>query len=499
MLSTGIKEVVRAFKHNETNPVEICEKALELVKKFKKYNSFITVTPELALRQAHKSLERYRTGSPLSDLDGVPVSIKDNYCVEGTPTTCASKMLENYTAPYTATVVEKLINAGAVIIGKTNMDEFAMGCGSVQSIYGPVRNPWRSYGLKTSTNTADFHVAGGSSGGSAVSVATGTVFGSLGTDTGGSVRNPAALCGVVGLKPTYGLLSRHGVISLVNSMDVPAIHAGCVDDAALFLESMLGQDLRDSTSVSITLNWHQFQSPSVQGIKVGIPVEYHSPHMSPEIVTAWQKIADLLAAEGANVEQISLPHTAYSIACYSVLNSCEVASNFARYDGIEYGHRAEDEKSTENLYATSRHEGFNTVVRERILAGNYFLLKQNYDNYFIRALKVRRLIAEDFNKVFHQGVQCLLCPVTIETAARYSKFTEKSEREQVSLLDYCTQPMNMAGIPAISIPVQLSSEGLPIGLQLVGPMFSEPLLISVAKLIESKVNFSRSHLQKSLN
>lgn len=474
-----------------------------MIEKTQLLNAFITVTGDLARKQSNESTQRFREGKSLGPLDGIPIAIKDNYCIAGIRTTCGSRMLQNYTPPYTATIVQRLLDRGVVLVGKTNMDEFAMGCGSVDSVFGPVRNPW---GLNTpsqltsgklhsknsdqSLSNDDFHIAGGSSGGSAVAVASGCALGALASDTGGSIRNPAALCGVVGVKPTYGLLSRHGLIPLVNSMDVPGFHARTTDDAALLFDAMIGRDPLDSTSVNEPIGSLSLpDNISVSGLRIGIPKEYHTTGMDTEIVASWQQTADLLANAGADVHHVSLPHTQYSIACYSVLNNCEVASNFARYDGIEYGHRAQNEESTEALFATSRHEGFNDTVRGRILAGNYFLLRKNYEKYFLHALKVRRLIAEDFRMVFKSGTQFLLSPVTIGPAPLYSQFTQKDEREQTALQDVCTQPANMAGIPAVSVPIQLSAAGLPISLQVMGPMYSDIQLLTLTKWIENNVMF----------
>ncbi|CAG2211683.1 QRSL1 [Mytilus edulis] len=377
------------------------------------------------------------------------------FCTTGIRTSCATTMLQNYIPPYTATVVQRLQDEGAYLIGKTNMDEFAMGSGSVDGIHGPVRNPWKykftSSNLENQqtkpieqvsmrnyhTSTDDWHIAGGSSGGSAAAVASGVCFGALGSDTGGSTRNPAAYCGVVGFKPTYGMLSRHGLVPLVNSMDVPA----------LFSKTMYGHDVHDSTTVTDEFN--HFTLPDNMDIKdlhIGIPKEYHAPRLSKDVHNAWEEAADMFEKAGQRWHRFSLPHTQYSILCYIVLNCCEVASNMARYDGIEFGHRAANEDSTEELYAATRHEGFNDVVRGRILAGNYFLLRQNYEKYFAKAMQVRRLISEDFKKVYASGVDILLTPTTLTTAPTYKWFTERDNRTSSEEQDIFTQPVNMAGM-----------------------------------------------------
>lgn len=320
---------------------------------------------------------------------------------------------------------------------------------------------------------------------------------SIGSDTGGSTRNPASYCGVVGLKPTYGLISRHGLIPLVNSMDVPGIFTRCVTDCVDILNAIAGPDYRDSTTIKKPYNPINLIEPEhfdITKIRIGIPKEYHCSGLSPEVLQTWRKIADVLEIEGAQVKQVSLPHTAASIFVYSILNQCEVASNMARFDGIEYGHRGNDESSTEELYAKSRAEGFNNVIKTRILAGNYFLLRKNYNLYFEKALRVRRLIYQDFQRVFVNGnddekADILLTPVTLTDAPLYKDFVSVSNRDQCALQDFCTQPANMAGVPAVSIPIRNSSQGLPISLQLMSNNLNEELLLNVARWIESQVNF----------
>lgn len=299
----------------------------------------------------------------------------------------------------------------------------------------------------------------------------------------------------MGYKPTYGLVSRHGLIPLVNSMDVPGIITRSIDDCSIMLNAMAGPDIYDSTTIDEP--FEPFMLPksselSIKGVKIGIPVEYHCEGLSTDVLEAWTKVADLLEDSGAIVKQVSLPHTALSIAVYTILNQCEVASNMARYDGIEYGHRADDETSTEQLYAKTRAEGFNGVVMNRIMAGNYFLLRKNYDIFFQRALKIRRLIAYDFINVFHgdsENVDLLLTPTTLSDAPIYEEFIKSSNNEQCAIQDYCTQPSNMAGIPAVSIPICLSKNKLPISLQLMAPKMKDRELLTAAKWIEKNVNF----------
>ncbi|XP_064629764.1 glutamyl-tRNA(Gln) amidotransferase subunit A, mitochondrial-like [Lineus longissimus] len=524
-MNCSIKEVNRLLRSGIVNPKEICQKCLRRAKALKELNMFITETPEMAQQQAEMSSERQRGGTvkSLGDLDGIPIAVKDNFSTKGVRTTCASRMLKDYIPPYTARVVQKMTVEGAVMMGKTNMDEFAMGSGSTDSIYGPVRNPWKydfsrvkvepkeedgqvskskkkkmkkaKPVIQVAEDDEDWYIAGGSSGGSAVTVATGVAFAALGSDTGGSSRIPASFCGVVGLKPTYGLLSRYGLIPLVNSLDVPGIFTRYVDDAATVLNVLAGHDVSDSTTVRDVFK--KFSLPdeiSIKGLHIGIPQEYHGPGLETEVLDAWTKAADVFEKAGAKVSRVSMPHTQYSIVCYSVLGPVEVASNMARYDGIEYGHRTDVTDSIDELYSSSRHEGFNEVVRGRILAGNYFLLKKNYDKFFIKAQKVRRLISQDFVNVYKSGVDVLLTPTTIVAPPKYKDFMQDDNRTRSAQYDVCVQPVNMAGLPAVTVPSYLSSNGLPIGLQFIGQAFKEKELLTVAKWFEQKVNFPHLNL-----
>ncbi|XP_066999009.2 glutamyl-tRNA(Gln) amidotransferase subunit A, mitochondrial [Anabrus simplex] len=519
MLALSLRQVSQKLCDGALAPSNLCEASISRAKSIKELNAFIRITEDIARRQAEEADLRFKQGNPQSVFDGIPIAVKDNFCTRDVETTCGSRMLEHFKPKYNATVVQKLQDAGAVLLGKCNMDEFAMGCGTVDSLYGPTKNIWQSkfdrlfvstanaeLGAKIKSGCREFHhdaaeeeedwfIAGGSSGGSAVAVASGAVFAALGSDTGGSTRNPAAYCGVVGLKPSYGLLSRHGLIPLVNSMDVPGILTRTVDDNATLFNLLVGRDPLDSTTVDNELSPICLEDiPSVDGLRVGIPVEYHCPGLSEEVLVAWSKVADMLEEGGATVVQVSMPHTQASIACYSVLNQCEVASNMARYDGIEFGLRPPENKSTEELYAASRSQGFGQVVRSRILAGNYFLLSRNYSAYFVQALKVRRLIAQDFDKVWRSGVDVLLTPTTLTDAPRFSQFIDLDNRQQCSTQDFCTQPANLAGCPAISIPVSQSKHGLPVSLQLISKNYREDILFTVAKWIESAVKFPQLEL-----
>lgn len=329
-------------------------------------------------------------------------------------------------------------------------------------------------------------------------MATGTCYAALGSDTGGSTRNPASYCGLVGLKPTYGLVSRYGLIPLLNSMDVPGILTRTVDDAALILNAIAGHDPLDSTTVQreyrpVTLP----ETIDVGNLRIGIPKEYGVRGISEEVQACWDEVCRWLAEAGANVAPVSLPHTDYSIVCYSVLNRCDVASNLACYDGVEYGHRAEDCSTAHELYSKTRSEGFNDVVKGRILVGNYFLLAENYDEYYVKAMKMRRLIAQDFDALWDNNVDLLLSPTTLTEAPRYDDFASLDNQTQCLIQDHCTQPANMAGLAAINVPIRLSRAGLPLSLQLMAPPFHEHRLLTAAKWIEQTARFPRLELKDS--
>lgn len=427
-------------------------------------------------------------------------------------------MLSDFSPPYDSTVAARLKAEGAVVIGKNNMDEFAMGSGSTDSCFGPAVNPWSfrreiersfrgggagegeddesllSLAISESMDDGSWHICGGSSGGSAGAVAAGVVVAAIGSDTGGSTRVPASHCGVVGLKPTYGRISRHGLIPLVNSLDVPGILTRSVDDSALVLNVLSGADDMDSTSV-VPDDMQEVSippDPSVRSITVGIPKEYFHPSLDPRVADVWRDTMRRLREAGAQIVPVSLPHTKFSIVTYSVLCCCEVASNMARFDGLRYGHRDGRMDSTEAMYARSRSFGFNDVVRGRILAGNFFLSRKNYDRYFLKALKLRRLIAEELFAALTPGmVDVLLTPTTPTPAMTFKEFSSSSNRERTAEADVFTQAVNLAGLPAVSVPVALTegNEGMPIGLQLIGQPFHEEQILTAAKWIENYAQF----------
>ncbi|XP_033635500.1 glutamyl-tRNA(Gln) amidotransferase subunit A, mitochondrial-like [Asterias rubens] len=519
-----IREIALRLRSGALSADDLLHQCQQRARKLQRLNAFITQTPELAQKQSEEAGERYKKGKPKGKLDGIPIAVKDNFSTKGIETTCASRMLQGYVPPYTATVVQRLLDEGAVLMGKTNMDEFAMGSGTIDSASGPTQNIWGHPLLKVQSHNAsvkhqdgsevsqrsihtqtksvedsDWFISGGSSGGSAVAVASGMCFAALGSDTGGSVRHPASYSGVVGFKPTYGLCSRHGLIPLVNSLDVPGILAKSVDDVATVLGAIAGHDPLDSTTVTNTFEPFELDEEiSLDGLHIGIPKEFHFPGLDDCVLQAWSRGVDLFEKAGVKVSEVSVPNVQYSTACYSVMGPVEVASNMARYDGIEYGHRHEHSDSTELLYAATRHEGFNDVVRGRILAGNYFLLKDNYEKYFLQAQRVRRLIANDFQRVFRSGVDVLLTPSSVSDARTYKDFVARDNRKQQEVEDVMFMSANLAGIPAISVPAFLSPQSMPIGLQLIGQGFKEKQLLTVSKWLEQQVSFPWQELQRSL-
>lgn len=510
LLFCMLHEVAEQLQSGKLCTNDVVRHCIQRMKDTRHLNAFVTELHDEALKQANKTDERLASGERIKLLDGIPIAVKDNYCVKDVKSTCASYMLHNFYPSYSATVVQRLQDQGACVIGKTNLDEFAMGAGTVDSIHGPVYNPWSKCArvkhnmscretcnesmLDTSQDRqcddSEWLIAGGSSGGSAVAVATGSCYAALGSDTGGSTRNPAAYCGIVGFKPTYGLLSRHGLIPLVNSLDVPCILTRRVEDAVNVFNVIVGHDELDSTTVSDPFNCVDLSKDiDISDLHIGIPREYHAPGVSADILETWQWVADIFSNAGAKVTEVSLPHTQYSIACYSILCCCEVASNMARYSGVQYGHRSEMGHSTHELYAHTRHEGFNDVVRGRVLAGNYFLLKKQYDLYFVQAQKVRQLISNDFKQAFDSGINLLLTPTTLTDAPVYNEFIKLDNRTKSARDDVLTQPVNLVGLPAIALPAKLSSRGLPTGVQLIADNFQDEELFRCSKWLESQMNF----------
>jgi aspartyl-tRNA(Asn)/glutamyl-tRNA(Gln) amidotransferase subunit A len=410
-------------------------------------------------------------GAPLG---GVPLAVKDLFCTEGVPSQSGSRILEGYLPPYTATVVSRLNDAGARLLGKTNQDEFAMGSSNENSAFGPVRNPWDRT-----------RVPGGSSGGSAAAVAAGLAPWALGTDTGGSIRQPAALCGIVGLKPTYGAVSRYGMIAFASSLDQAGPLTRDVRDAALMLRHMIGHDAQDATSLSFP---HEIEKPSAErldGVTLGVPQELAGEGIEPGVLEAFRDALDRAQELGAEVRDVHLPHAPHALSAYYVLAPAECSSNLARYDGVRYGLRAKDPKDLLDMYMRTRHDGFGAEVKRRIMLGTYALSSGYYEAYYGRAQRVRTKIAEDFSAAF-ELIDFIVTPTAPTVAFRLGEKT--SEPLAMYLNDYCTVPMSLAGIPAISIPCG-SSGGLPVGLQIAGPAFSENALLDAAHALELSIGF----------
>jgi len=448
----------------------IVEERLTLIRSKKSLNAFLDVYDDDALARARAVDGKVREGTA-GPLAGMVIALKDILCMKDRRVTCGSRILEHFVSPYDATVVGKLNDADAVIVGKTNMDEFAMGSSNENSAFGPVLNP-----------ADESRVPGGSSGGSAAAVAAGLAMTALGTDTGGSIRQPASLCGVVGLKPTYGRVSRYGLVAFASSFDQIGPLSSTVEEAASVLGVIAGHDPCDSTSADLPVPDY---APSLGGdvskMKIGLPKEYFPEGLNPEIRAAVMKTADRLRDAGATVTEVSLPHTEYTIATYYILTTAEASSNLARYDGARYGRRAEHPADLRDLYFRSRSEGFGDEVKRRIMLGTYVLSSGYYDAYYLKGQKVRRLIREDFDRAFAE-VDCLLTPTSPTTAFA---FGEKADDPLTMYLsDIFTVSANLAGIPGISVPCGRDAKGLPIGVQVLGKHFDEPAVFRLASFIE---------------
>ncbi len=433
-------------------------------------NAFITVCQQEALQQAEAADARLKAGKA-APLTGIPLALKDIFVTEGLRTTCASQILNNFVPPYNGTAVAKLKEQGAVILGKLNMDEFAMGSSNENSAFGPVRNPWNGD-----------CVPGGSSGGSAACVAARQAIATLGTDTGGSIRQPASHCGVVGLKPTYGRVSRYGVIAYASSLDQVGPVTRDVEDCAMLLGAVAGYDPADSTSVDLPVpDYRATLKDGVKGLKVGLPKEYFIEGLDPDVKQAVEKAVDTLRQLGAEPVEVSLPHTDYAVACYYLIATAEASSNLARYDGVRYGQRVDREQGLIDMYMQSRAAGFGPEVKRRIMLGTYALSSGYYDAYYLKAQKVRTLIRQDFLDAFNQ-VDVILTPVAPTPAFQIGEKT--ADPLQMYLSDIFTIPVNLAGTCGMSLPCGMSQNGLPIGLQLIGRPFGEETLLRTAYAFE---------------
>lgn len=467
MNTKTMTEVVRALRKREVSAEEIMRSHLERIAAVDhKVGAFLLVNAEAALQRARE----IDAGSEVSPLAGLPIALKDNICTAGIQTSCASKMLEHFVPPYSAHVWERLEAAGGILLGKTNLDEFGMGSATEHSAFQTTRNP-HDIG----------RIPGGSSGGSAAAVAAGEVLLALGSDTGGSVRQPAAHCGVVGMKPTYGRVSRYGLVAFASSLEQIGPITRTVADNALALELITGNDVRDATTLSHPVDMRSRMGQDIRRLRVGLPKELFSGALSAEVRAAVLHAADVLAGLGATLVEISLPSLKHALPAYYILSAAEASSNLARFDGVRYGHRAAAYADLESMYIRSRSEGFGDEVKRRILLGTYVLSEGYYDEYYGKASQVRTLVVQDFDRAFEQA-DVLLSPVTQTTAPRLGEITDPV---QAYLGDLYTVPANIAGIPALSMPCASDPEGMPIGVQLMGPRLSEPLLYQVGAALEA--------------
>jgi aspartyl-tRNA(Asn)/glutamyl-tRNA(Gln) amidotransferase subunit A len=443
-------------------------------------NAFITQTPELAMRQAEAADAALAAGNA-GPLAGIPLAIKDLFCTAGVRTTAGSKILGNFVPPYESTVSGQLLRDGAVFLGKTNLDEFAMGSSNMTSAFGSVQNPWQRRGSNTPL------VPGGSSGGSAAAVAARMAMGSTGTDTGGSIRQPASFCGVAGIKPTYGRCSRWGIVAFASSLDQAGAFARSVADCALLLGSMAGFDAKDSTSVDRPVpDYVAATRRGVRGLRIGVPSEYRMDGMNADVEGLWQQGLSWLRDAGAEIVDVSLPHTKYGLATYYIVAPAEASSNLARYDGVRFGMR-EDGVDLIDLYERTRAAGFGDEVKRRIMIGTYVLSAGYYDAYYLRAQKVRTLILRDFTDVFSK-VDALLTPTTPTGA--FAQGEKMDDPVAMYLNDVFTVPASMAGVPGMSVPAGLDAQGLPLGLQVIGRPFDEETVFAVSQVIEDAAGFS---------
>ena len=462
---------------------ELVDAHIKAMERARGLNAFILETPDAARAGAEEADKRIANGRARA-LEGVPLGIKDLFCTDGVETTAASRILKGFTPPYESTVTRNLWDAGALMLGKTNMDEFAMGSSNTTSHFGAVENPWR----RERDNRP--LVPGGSSGGSAAAVAGHLCPGATGTDTGGSIRQPAAFCGVVGFKPTYGRCSRYGIVAFASSLDQAGPITRTVRDSAILLTHMAGFDPRDSTSVDREVpDFEAALERSVKGLKVGIPKEYRADGMDGAIEALWQKGVDWLKDAGAEAVEISLPHTGYALPVYYILGPAEASSNLARYDGVRYGHRAAGGGDILDMYEATRGEGFGAEVRRRVLIGTYVLSAGYYDAYYLKAQKVRTLIAGDFTRAF-EGVDVILTPTT--PGAAFAIGEKEDDPIAMYLNDVFTVPASLAGLPGVSLPVGSDADGLPLGLQLIGRPFDEETVLAAARAIEEQAGFDGS-------
>ncbi|MCW1917347.1 Asp-tRNA(Asn)/Glu-tRNA(Gln) amidotransferase subunit GatA [Rhodobacter sp. KR11] len=470
-----------ALRKREISAVDLTMACLTAIDAGDRLNAFVHKTPEIALDQARAADERLKGDAP--DLCGIPLGIKDLFCTKGVPSQAASRILQGFKPEYESTVTSKLFGAGAVMLGKLNMDEFAMGSSNETSVYGPAVNPWKV--------DDRLLTPGGSSGGSAAAVAADLCLGATGTDTGGSIRQPAAFTGITGIKPTYGRVSRWGVVAFASSLDQAGPMTKSVRDAAIFLAAMSGHDSKDSTSADIAVpDFEAALTGDIRGKKIGIPREYRMEGMPAEIDALWAQGIAMLKDAGAEIVDISLPHTKYALPAYYVIAPAEASSNLARYDGVRYGHRASlaAGDGITDMYEKTRAEGFGPEVQRRIMVGTYVLSAGFYDAYYNRARKVRALIKRDFEEVFAAGVDAILTPATPSSAFGLGEMAS-ADPVEMYLNDVFTVTVNLAGLPGVTVPVGLDAKGLPLGLQLIGRPWDEAGLLNHAYVLEQAAGF----------
>jgi aspartyl-tRNA(Asn)/glutamyl-tRNA(Gln) amidotransferase subunit A len=477
----SIFESLEALKKKQFSAKELTQAYIKNIEKNRYLNAFITETFDHAIESAKKSDENIASGK-IGELEGIPLGIKDLFCTKNIRTTCASKMLENFIPTYESTVSQKLFDAGAICLGKTNMDEFAMGSANANSYFGKAINPY-----KRKDSNEDL-VPGGSSGGSAVAVSAFLCAGATGSDTGGSIRQPASFTNLVGVKPTYGRSSRYGMIAFASSLDQAGVFGRNVRDSALLQKIISGFDVKDATSAKIPVpQFDKLLNSDLRGKKIGIAKEYQVEGMDQDIVKTWEKGKEILRKKGAEIIEINLPHTKYCAAIYYIIAPAECSSNLARFDGVRYGFRTNQENlSLKEMYAKSRALGFGEEVQKRILIGTYVLSAGYYDAYFRKAQQVRRLVVEDFNNAFSK-VDAILTPSTPSSAFAFSEM-KNFDPLQIYLNDIFTIPTNMAGLPAISVPSGFDHKGLPIGLQIIAKNFDEQTMFDVALAIEEEIS-----------
>ena len=471
LAALGLEALGARFRDGSAAPSEAARDYLARIEALDpKVRAFMTVTPDVALAQAAEADARFKAGAPRGPLEGVPIALKDVLCTRGIRTTCGSRILEQFVPPYDATVVRRLREAGTVLLGKLNMDEFAMGSSTENSAFFTTRNPW-DLG----------RVPGGSSGGSAAAVAADLAAATFGTDTGGSIRQPAAFCGNVGLKPTYGRVSRYGLIAFASSLDQVGPFTKTVADAALVLRVIAGADPMDSTAAAVPVpDYRAALAGGVAGLRIGIPREYFIDGMDPEVERAVRAAVDVLRGLGAKTEEVSLPHTEYGLAAYYLIGPAEASSNLARYDGVKYGLRLPGARDIVEMESRTRAAGFGKEVKRRIMLGTYALSAGYYDAYYGQALRVRTLVARDFQQAF-QTVDAIVAPTTPGVAF---KIGEKEDPLQMYLNDVFTIPTSLAGLPGVSLPAGFTLAGLPIGLQVIGKAYDEATVLRVAHAYE---------------